>query len=130
MMKIYSQERRRDRCMVIFLWKVSQGLVKGFNMEFTSSKGRRGRCALPNAVVASSPALVRNARETSLGVKGALIFNLLPAEVRNIDSHSVDIFKTKLDKFLKNIPDQPTIDGFGRSAETNSLLDQIPQSTR
>ena len=63
-------------------------------------------------------------------MKGALIFNLLPAEVRNIDSHSVDIFKTKLDKFLKNIPDQPTIDGFGRSAETNSLLDQIPQSTR
>ena len=129
-MKIYSQERRRERYMVLFLWKVAQGLVRGYSIEFTSSKGRRGRCALPNAVVPSAPASVRNARESSLGVKGSLIFNLLPAELRNIDSQSIDIFKTKLDKFLTTIPDQPTIAGLGRSAETNSLLHQIPQLNR
>ena len=112
-MKMYSQERRRERYMVLFLWKVSQGLVRGYSIEFTSSKGRRGRCALPNAVVASSPASVRNARESSLGVKGALIFNLLPAELRNVDSHNIDSFKTILGKFLTNIPDQPTIAGLG-----------------
>ena len=78
--------------------------------------------------MSSSPAPVRKARESSLGVKGAKIFNLLPAELRNTDNNTVDIFKKKLDIFLANIPDQPTIAGMGRSAESNSLLHQIPQS--
>ena len=42
-LKLYSQERRRDRYQVIFLWKISQGLVSGYNIEFTSGLGRRGR---------------------------------------------------------------------------------------
>ena len=97
-------------------------MVKGYHVQFTSNAGHRGRTALPHDVVSSSPAPVRKARESSLGIKGARIFNLLPVELRNIDSHSVDIFKTKLDIFLKSIPDQPTIAGLGRSAESNSLL--------
>ena len=125
-MTMYSQERRRDRYMVLFIWKLSQGLVHGYNIQFTSSKGRRGRIALPHLVVSSSPAAVRNARESSLGVKGVKIFNLLPPDIRNIDSNNIDIFKQSLDKFLTDIPDQPTIAGLGRSAETNCLLHQIP----
>ena len=62
-----------------------------------------------------------------MGVKGARLFNLLPADIRNIDSDSVDSFKSALDKFLVDIPDQPTVPGLGRPAETNSLLHQIPQ---
>ena len=126
--KMYSQERRRERYMIIFLWKISQGMVNGFTVQFTSSSGRRGRTALPHDVVGSSPASVRRARESSLGVKGARIFNLLPADIRNVDSNDVEVFKKELDTFLEKIPDQPTISGLGRSAESNSLLHQIPQS--
>ena len=61
-----------------------------------------------------------------MGVKGARIFNLLPAEIRNIDADNVDNFKKSLDDFLCQVPDQPTIAGLGRAAETNSLLHQIP----
>jgi hypothetical protein len=60
--------------------------------------------------------------------QGAKFFNLLPAELRNTDNNTVNIFKKKLDIFLANIPDQPTIAGMGRYAESNSLLHQIPQS--
>ena len=127
-MKMYSQERRRERYMILFLWKISQGMVHGYDVQFTSAKGRRGRTALPHNIVSSSPAPVRKARESSLGVKGVKIFNLLPAELRNTDHNNVDIFKKKLDIFLSNIPDQPTIAGVGRSAESNSLLHQIPQT--
>ena len=70
--------------------------------------------------------MVRKARESSVGVKGARIFNLLPAEIRNIDADNVDKFKKILDDFLCQVPDQPTITGPGRAAETNSLLHQIP----
>ena len=77
-MKLYSQERRRERYMVLFIWKISQGMVHGYDMQLTSARGRRGRIALPHNIVASSPSLVKKARECSLGVKGARIFNLLP----------------------------------------------------
>ena len=33
---MYSQERRRERYQVIFIWKICQGLVHGSNLEFTS----------------------------------------------------------------------------------------------
>ena len=69
---------------------------------------------------------MRNARETSLGVKGARLFNLLPLELRNLNCKNVDTFKKNLDDFLTEVPDQPTIPGLGRPAESNSLLYQIP----
>ena len=122
----YSQERRRERYLVIFLWKISQDMVKGYHVQFTGTNGRRGRTALPHSIVKSSSILVRKARESSIGVKGVKIFNLLPVEIRNINADNVDVFKNKLDKFLNQVPDQPTIAGLGRPAETNSLLDQIP----
>ena len=53
------------------------------------------------------------------------MFNLLPAEIRNIESDKVLTFKRELDTFLKEIPDQPTIPEEGRAAETNCLLHQI-----
>ena len=121
-----SQERRRERYLIIFLWKISQGLVNGYSKDFSSVFGRRGRLAVPNVVVNSSTAAVRRARESSIGVKGVQIFNLLPIDIRNIDSANVETFKRSLDTFLSSIPDQPTVPGQGRAAETNSLLHQIP----
>ena len=49
---------------------------------------------------------------TDVGVKGARMFNLLPAEVRNIDADNVDKFKKCLDDFFCQVPDQPTILGW------------------
>ena len=30
---MYSQERRRERYQIILLWKITQGLVQGYNVE-------------------------------------------------------------------------------------------------
>ena len=127
-LKLYSQERRRERYAVIFLWKISQGLVAGYNIPFTNN-GRRGRLATPKIVNLHAPASVRRAMEASLSVKGANIFNLLPQYIRNLNASNqaeVGMFKAKLDKFLEGVPDQPTIPGRQRAAETNSLIHQIP----
>ena len=124
-LKLYSQERRRERYILIFLWKISQGMVKGYNVTFTTA-GRRGRTIIPNQVVGSAPAAVRRARESSLGVKGAKLFNLLPSSIRNINTDHIDTFKSAIDNFLGQIPDQPSVTGRPRAAETNSLLHQIP----
>ena len=111
--------------MVLFLWKVSEGLVQGYDINFTEC-GRRGRMTLLKPYVRSAPAAVRRAREASLGVKGCKIFNLLPGYIRNIRGGSIDSFKHALDRFLVTIPDQPTVAGLTRSAESNSLIHQIP----
>ena len=77
-------------------------------------------------VILSSSSIVKRARESSLGVKGVKMFNLLPSAIRNINSTNIDVFKHALDKFLTLVPDQPTVAGLGRAAESNCLLHQIP----
>ena len=87
---------------------------------------RRGRLAVPNIIPATAPAKVKKARERSLGVHGAQIFNLLPASLRNESSGDFLLFKNHLDIFLAIVPDQPTTSGFARAAASTSLLDQVP----
>ena len=123
---LYSQERRRERYQVIFLWKISQGMVSGYDLEFTSGMGRRGRTIIPKTVVRTVPSVFRNERERSLGVRVANILNLLTEQLKSIDTNHVDLFKNHLDVFLSTIPDQPTVTGLGRAAESNSLLHQLP----
>ena len=70
-LRLYSQERRRERYQVIFLWKISQGMVSGYLVNFSADSGRRGRTIVTNTVVVSAPAVVQHARERTLGVHGA-----------------------------------------------------------
>ena len=101
-------------------------MVSGYDVKFSSNGTRRGRMIIPNRVQNDSPAVIRKARENSLGVRGSQIFNLLPDSIRTLNTSHIDRFKNNLDVFLENIPDQPTVTGLGRAAETNSLLHQLP----
>ena len=101
-------------------------MVSGYDLRFTSDMGRRGREIIPNPVARAAPSCVRKARERSLGVRGAQIFNLLPEKLRSMNSQHIDLFKNHLDVFLSSIPDQPTMTGLGRAAQSNSLLHQLP----
>ena len=121
---LYSQERRRERYRIIFIWKVLQGYVKGYQIS-TNQNPRRGRLIVIPPFNPTAPASVRRAREASLSVQGAKLFNLVPRGLRDIQSGTVDQFKAGLDRWLATIPDQPTIQGRQRAAITNSLLDQV-----
>ena len=121
-----SQERRRERYMVTFIWKLSMGMVKGYyGIKFKYSQ-RRGWEAVPCPIKARAPVAVRRAREASLAHRGVAIFNLLPRGLRDMASDHQDRFKSNLDVWLSEIPDQPTVPGRQRAAETNSLLHQVP----
>ena len=102
------------------------GLVDGYSLKFKNEGTRRGRECEVAEVVRNSPLEVRKARENSLSVKGAKLFNLLPSDIRNISSDNVLHFKTRLDSFLAKIPDEPTSAEQGRAADSNSLLHQLP----
>ena len=125
-LRVYSQERRRERYQMLFIWKISQGLVLGYDIPFHYNN-RTGRWAVPATIprqgVSSS---VRQAKQSSLRVKGAQLFNLLPAVLRSANHGDVLMWKNNLDHYLCNVPDQPTSHGLVRAAITNSLLHQIP----
>ena len=110
--------------MILFLWKIGEGLVRGYDVSFTEND-RRGRMAVVKPYVRTAAAYIRRAREASLGVKGCKLFNMLPVSLRNMRGTTLDSFKWELDKFLSSVPDQPTLACRQRSAETNSLLHQI-----
>ena len=55
---MYSQERRRERYQIIFIWTLSQGLVTGYHLPFQQNDRR---CLLVDVppMAARSPAAVR-----------------------------------------------------------------------
>ena len=112
----------------------SSGKSRSVSQKDTTSQfdnnPRRGRYVRERGIVRTSPTSVKKAREASLSVRGAKIFNLLPQSLRSFNSDKVDGFKRRLDNYLQTVPDQPLIQGRRRGAETNSLIHQIPWATR
>ena len=82
--------------------------------------------AVPTNISRQAPVMVKKARERTLGVHSAHVFNILPKNLRNEDSRDFPLFKNHLDIFLAMVPDQPTTSGLARASNTNSLLDQVP----
>ena len=107
-LKLYSLERRRERYIAIYVWKVIENIVPNFGIK-VKTNARRGRdCEVPK-IMASAPVRVQNIRFGSLIINGPRIFNSLPLNVRNITGCSVDSFKRALDNYLQTIPDKPRI---------------------
>ena len=125
---LYSLERRKERYIIIYIWRILENQVP----DFTSGKiysinegGRLGRkCSFPNISTQAS-ADIKKIRYSSLSVKGSQLFNIIPPEIRNINSCPVEVFKRALDKFLSVVPDEPLIPGYTamRRTNSNSLLD-------
>ena len=127
-LNIHSLERRRERYQIIYIWKILEGLVP--NLSTASSEiiskenDRRGRTCYQRALYRSS---YQQLRSNTLSVRGVKLFNCLPKNIRNIKNCTKEKFKSKLDSFLKQIPDEPQIPGYtaSRRADSNSILDMI-----
>ena len=130
-LQLYSVQRRHERYMIIYIFKILKGLVPNCGIIFRESE-RRGFTADIKVCKSTAPSIAKQMRTNSFAHRGPRLFNALPIELRTFsidnDEDIVDIvsaFKRKLDKFLKNVPDQPTVPGLPRVANSNSLVDQI-----
>ena len=127
-LKIYSLERRRERFLILYVYRVLIGLMDFNWFEVYYDRGIRVKPKYNS----KAPLKVRRIRHKSFFYKGPQLYNLLPTELRqleNIDEPNqghVDAFKKKLDEYLTRIPDQPNVPGLSRVAATNSLICQIP----
>ena len=106
------------------MWSILEGLVPNPSPEKIVGKfnPRLGRsCSV--SVVKNGP--YSSHVYASFSVNGAMLFNCVPREVRDLTGCSKGAFKSVLDNFLRTVPDEPQISGYtaNRRADTNSLLD-------
>ena len=127
---LYSLQRRRERYRIIYTWKILEGIVPnlpGRSRVFSKQTLRTGRvCVIPTTPTSTKNRLQR-LREESFCVNGPRLFNTLPSYLRNLTGVSQMDFKSKLDKFLWTVADEPLIRGYtaSRRAESNSLQHMI-----
>ena len=57
-LRVYSQERRRERYQICCVWKISQGLMEGYSLDWVWSE-RRGRLAVPRNIPRNAPSVVK-----------------------------------------------------------------------
>ena len=129
-LKLYSLERRRERYLIIYVWKMIRGLVPNFeeagSIKLQTESGRRGKlCEIPRRIPGSAHR-VETLRENSLVVLGPRLFNCLPRDARDWEG-SLETFKEKVDTFLTTVPDKPTLPHYYQSAATNSIIHQLEQ---
>ena len=126
-LNLFSLERRRERYMIIYVWKIIEGIVlnvEGSNKIESFTHIRRGRLIKIPSLNNRARVAVRTMKESSLLVRGPKLFNCLPREIREIGS-CLERFKANLDIFLHNVPDRPTLPNYYQSRDSNSILDQI-----
>ena len=116
---LMSLQRRRERYMIIFMWKIFYNKVSiDLNLSFYTSS-RRGICAtVPPIVAVNSKA--QSLYDSSFAVKGPQLWNIVEKNVKEVDT--LEQFKIQLDIFLARFPDKPPIAGYAYQ-NYNSLLE-------
>jgi hypothetical protein len=106
-----SCERRQERYIIIYSWKILQGLIPDCGLSVgTVVRSRRGRTlAIPPR--SGSRVAVLTLREKSFFCEGPRLFNSLPADIRDLDV-TLPTFKEHEDQYLRGIPDQPAVPGY------------------
>ena len=130
---LYSLERRRERYIMIYIWRILEHQVPDLTLgkiHSINEGGRLGRKCSSPPINNNASSDIKKIRYASLSVRGPQLFNAIPAEIRNLNNCSVDIFKRALDRFLTIVPDEPLIPGYTamRRADSNSLLHMISVS--
>ena len=126
-LRIFSLERRRERYMIFYIFKIIIGLCP--NPGFDRIPMNRRTTIMPKHSGSGTADWVKSVRQSSFFVRAPQIYNTLPEALRNViipetpSKLDVDEYKKKLDPYLWHIPDQPgSVEGESRQGDTNSLL--------
>ena len=94
--------------------------------------GRAGIHAVLPRIDPALPSKIKTLRYNSFSTMAPRLYNILPREMRIMyeGEDPLGQFKRELDGLLSTVPDQPTIQGLTRAAESNSLLHQVVQQRR
>ena len=126
-LRLYSVQRRRERYVILYVFKILHGLVPNCGLLFQENS-RTGLHAVVPIVKNTLPSHIRKLRSNSFTNVAPLLYNLLPTYLRRIfvEKDPLSTFKRELDQVLNTVlPDEPTIPGLTRNAKSNSLVHQM-----
>ena len=117
---LYSLQRRRERYIILYVWKSLEGLVPNVGFQ-ANQHPRRGRlCQVRRAEGTSQR--IQTLIHNSYTFSGTRLFNSTPRELRELKKIDPDSFKRQLDRWLSRVPDLPPTPGYTNST-SNSLVD-------
>ena len=126
--KLYSLQTRRERYMIIYIWKITQHVVPNIHGTMwykikTRKHPWHGTQCVIQYPTNRSPA--QSLQENAITVFGPRLYNSFPKYLRDIESIKTEKFKFELDKFLELIPDEPKMPNYVTASGSNSILDQL-----
>ena len=117
---LLSLQRRRQRYIIIHVWKILHGkCTNGAGIKFNNTL-RRGQQALVPTLTKLSSQRNQTLYDQSLAVIASRLWNMVPPNLHSIEN--LDNFKSHLTDFLKKFPDEPQVPGYS-SRTGNSLLE-------
>ena len=123
---LWSLQRRRERFIVITMWKVLNKVIPNPNIRFRPPS-RLGIQAIIPSINMRTGAVNRTLYDNSFFVVGPVLWNSLPSKLTSIQVMST--FKNQLDILLNTLPDNPPVTGYMRT-HTNSLPEVLSLSRR
>ena len=129
-LNLYSLERRRDRYLILYTFKIIKGIVPNLtigNLKLRwENVGRRGLLCLIPLLNRGAMARYKTLKDNSFCVRGPRLYNSLPSYIRD-KKFSFESFKHRLDEFLCKVPDKPSLVGAGyaQPARFNSIEAQL-----
>ena len=125
---LYSLQRRRERYIIIYIWRITQHMVP--NIDGTMRHKIKTRKLLRHGTqcVIQYPTnrnAIQSIQENAITMFGFRLYNSLPKYPRDIESVKTEKFKFELDKFPEFIPDEPKMPNYITAAGSNSILDQL-----
>ena len=105
-LNLLSTERRQERYKIIYTWKALMGLVPACGISAAPASNLRGGQMAYVPPLSGSRSAIQSLRDRHLTVEGPRLYNLIPAELRNLDI-TLAAFKAGVDRWLMLYPDRP-----------------------
>ncbi|KAL5258287.1 hypothetical protein ACHWQZ_G008952 [Mnemiopsis leidyi] len=123
-LKLLSLQRRRERYMIIHVWKILHGICPNdINMVFKENPRLGNKVVLP-PITSRATSLAKTFYDNSFAVKAGKLWNTLPRDVNT--QKTLECFKIKLGSYMESFPDNPPTPGYTASNH-NSLIDWCSQ---
>ena len=119
-LRLLSLQRRRERYIIIYMYKLLNGLVPNdMCVQFYDTQRRGIRARIPS-LKPKATSKVQSRYDASFAVVGPKLWNVIPSRLTSVIG--LGKFKTSLEAFISNIPDEPPIFGY-QTRNKNSILE-------
>ena len=122
-LNLMSLQRRRERYIIIMMWKIFNGFVPNDMKIQSQLSERRGLKALYPNIPRGCRSRVKTQYDSSFAYIGPKLWNILPKSINSIGQFHK--FKGELTKFVLSIPDKPPVCGYARTNDDHNRLYEL-----